>query len=105
MEFIKLRKWVKMVKPVLIAFLLGLFCKQINAQSYSPPAIDLKNVLPPSPTAAALMKYADIPVSLSTGSAGIQLPLYEVKSGSLSLPVSLNYHASGIKVAELAGNV
>ena len=55
-----------------------------------------------SPTAASLAKYADIPVSNHTGIPNIDIPIYIVKEGSLSLPVSLSYHASGIKVIEAA---
>src|SRR5450432_128485 len=55
-----------------------------------------------SPTAASLGKYADIPVSYHTGIPQINIPLYTVKAGPLSLPISLNYHASGIKVLETA---
>jgi hypothetical protein len=105
MKCIKVICWTKVLICSFFSFSLGLFCQPITAQSYSPPSIDLSNVLPPSPTAAALAKYADIPVSLSTGTPDIQLPLYNVKSGNLNLPLSLSYHASGIKVTEVAGNV
>lgn len=56
-----------------------------------------------SPTAASLGKYADIPVNYHTGIPQIEIPIYTIKEGSLSLPISLNYHAGGIKVAEPAG--
>ncbi|NEM97415.1 SpvB/TcaC N-terminal domain-containing protein [Pontibacter burrus] len=59
-------------------------------------------MVPLSPTAAALGKYVDIPVSLSTGTPEISIPLYEVNGRDLSLPISLNYHAGGFKVGELA---
>jgi len=55
-----------------------------------------------SPTAASLGKYGDIPVSYHTGIPQVSIPLYTVKAGPLSLPVSLSYHASGIKVMEPA---
>lgn len=55
-----------------------------------------------SPTAASLGKYADIPVNYHTGIPQISLPIYTVKAGSLSLPISLSYHASGLKVQEPA---
>ncbi len=63
---------------------------------------DPTNLFPPSPTAAALAKYGDIPVGYHTGTPNISIPLYEVKSKELSLPISLSYHASGIKVADIA---
>lgn len=55
-----------------------------------------------SPNAAALGKYGDIPVSYHTGIPNISIPIYTIKDGSLSLPVSLSYHASGLRVDELA---
>ncbi len=55
-----------------------------------------------SPTAASLGKYADIPVSYHTGIPQINIPLYTIKAGPLSMPIGLNYHASGLKVLETA---
>ncbi len=55
-----------------------------------------------SPNAASLGKYADIPVDYNTGLPQISIPVYEIKSGPLKLPISLSYHASGLKVQENA---
>jgi hypothetical protein len=55
-----------------------------------------------SPTAAALGKYGDIPVSNHTGIPNISVPVYTIKTGKLELPVDLSYHASGLKVQEQA---
>ncbi|HEV3325691.1 MAG TPA: hypothetical protein VG052_08790, partial [Puia sp.] len=55
-----------------------------------------------SPTAASLGKYGDIPVSYHTGIPQVSVPIYTVEAGSLKLPVSLSYHASGLKVQEAA---
>jgi hypothetical protein len=55
-----------------------------------------------SPTAASLGKYGDIPVSYHTGIPQISVPIYTVEAGSLKLPISLSYHASGLKVMEPA---
>lgn len=62
----------------------------------------LKSILPPSPTASSLGKYADWPVNLYTGVPSINVPLYELKGRKTSVPIALNYHASGIKVSEIA---
>ena len=61
-----------------------------------------KEVSIASPTAASLGKYADIPVNYHTGIPEIGIPIYTVKEGTLSLPISLSYHASGLKVMEMA---
>ena len=55
-----------------------------------------------SPTAASLGKYTDIPVNYHTGIPEISIPLYTIKEGSLSLPLSLTYHGSGMQVMEPA---
>ncbi len=39
---------------------------------------------------------------MATGTPDISIPLYEIGSGGLSIPVSLSYHAGGIKVDEYA---
>lgn len=56
-----------------------------------------------SPTAASLGKYGDIPVSEFTGAPNINIPLFDLKGRTLTLPVSLSYNSSGIKVGEIAG--
>jgi hypothetical protein len=56
-----------------------------------------------SPNAAALSKYADIPVNNHTGAPSIEIPLYSVREGSLTMPVNISYHASGLKVMEPSG--
>ena len=53
-----------------------------------------------SPNAASLGKYTDIPVSYFTGVPQIGVPIYTVEEGPLKLPISLSYHASGVKPNE-----
>ncbi|MEL6592328.1 MAG: hypothetical protein AAFQ68_19685, partial [Bacteroidota bacterium] len=62
----------------------------------------VQDVVHPAPNAASLGKYGDIPVSYHTGIPSIQVPIFTVQDGSLSLPISLSYHASGIRVEETA---
>ncbi len=59
-------------------------------------------VMPPSPTSAALGMYGEYPVTMATGTPEISIPIYEIKGRKLSLPISLSYHASGIKVDQYA---
>ncbi|MBL7748605.1 MAG: hypothetical protein JNM19_14310, partial [Chitinophagaceae bacterium] len=58
-----------------------------------------------SPNAAALGKYGDYTVGYQTGTPQISIPIFTVQEGGLSLPVSLSYHASGLKVMEPASSV
>ena len=57
----------------------------------------------PSPTAASLGKFGDIPVSLYTGVPDISIPLFTARGKTLELPIALKYHASGIRVEEIGG--
>jgi len=71
-----------------------------QAPSSSPPAAPVR--LPATPNAAALERYALMPVNEAAGTPSISIPLYEVHAGSLTLPLTLSYHASGIRVGDQA---
>jgi hypothetical protein len=60
---------------------------------------------PTAPSTAALLKYVDFNMNSNTGVPDITIPLFEVKGKELSLPLSISYNASGIKVNEQAGNI
>jgi len=78
--------------------LLALSANKMTAQNNPYNEVSIS-----SPTAASLGKYADIPVSYHTGIPQVSIPIYTVKEGPLSLPISMSYHASGLKVMEPAG--
>jgi len=59
-------------------------------------------VISPSPTAAALGKYGDIPTNNYLGIPSISVPLYNLSDRGLNLPISLSYHAGGVKVDDIA---
>ncbi len=63
---------------------------------------ELPDVVPPSPTASSLGKYGEIPVNYNVGLPSIGVPLYEINSLGINVPISLNYHASGIRVEDNA---
>ncbi|MFC5047423.1 hypothetical protein ACFSTE_07155 [Aquimarina hainanensis] len=58
-----------------------------------------------SPNASNLGKYGVFPVNLNTGIPNISIPIYTIKQGDLSLPINISYHASGIRVNDLASMV
>ncbi len=58
--------------------------------------------IPNSPEASAFIKYGDIPVNLYTGSPTISVPIYQIQGKQLSVPITMSYDASGIKVNQLA---
>jgi len=67
--------------------------------------VTITKAIPASADAAALGKFGSIPVSNYTGVPNISIPLYTIKSGDLTLPISINYHAGGFKVDEMASSV
>ncbi|WP_153801066.1 DUF5977 domain-containing protein [Foetidibacter luteolus] len=93
---------------LIISFLLTFFSATILAQDDKPwlevskTEFKAKQVIPPSPDAAELGKYGNVPVSLFTGTPNISIPLMELKGRLVSLPVSLNYNATGFKPEEIA---
>ncbi len=56
-----------------------------------------------SPNAASLGTYGNVPVSLYTGTPAINIPLYEMKSFGYTFPISLSYHASGVRPDQRPG--
>lgn len=66
-------------------------------------ALDAPRLVPVSPTAAAMEKYQTYPVNHCTGIPNITIPLYELKVGELIIPITLSYHAAGIKPKEGSG--
>ena len=78
-----------------LLFILVLLCFNATAQEET-------KIIPPSPEAAAFTKYGNIPVSTYTGIPNISIPLYQAQSRDISVPISVGYHASGIKVNEEA---
>lgn len=76
------------------------------AQELDPVQQQLQNIgvsIPPSPTAASLAKFADVQVNHFNGMVNISIPLWNVTSRELSVPISIAYHSQGIRVQENAG--
>lgn len=94
------------------SLLILCLCCGINLHSHSqgtPLATNYVNNLPdfvpPSPEAAAIQKAQQLGVGYSTGAPNISIPLYALQVGEFSLPVSLNYSSTGVKVDEVASIV
>ncbi len=88
------------LRLTLICISIGLLsCTILQAQPINNKSLDISH---PSPNAAALGEYVDVPVSYFTGVPRIGVPLHTVQSGPLSVPISLSYHAGGTRMAEMA---
>ena len=92
------------MKKFLVLFLVWLSAGvSLFAQTTPPPYVP--TVIPPSPNASTLMKFADVPVSPYTGASDITVPIYTIQAKGLSIPVELAYHTGGIRLGEEAGLV
>jgi hypothetical protein len=91
-----------MKNKILLLFVLLLNYMSLGQNqntAYSP------KIIPPSPNAAALGKFGNVPVSIYTGIPQINIPIYTLTSRKISIPIGVSYHASGIKVADEASRV
>ena len=85
------------LRHAVILFFISFNVFRLNAQAVNN---QIKDVVMPSANAASLGKYGDIPVSFHTGVPNVGIPIYTMQDGPLSMPISLNYHAGGLKVGE-----
>lgn len=77
------------------------FGQQENVAPVLPAVSD--NFIPPSPDVTQMLKYVDLPVTHSLGLVDISIPIYTVEGHEMELPISISYHASGIKLDDKAG--
>lgn len=56
-----------------------------------------KQFTPPSPQSLEFIKYGDYPVSYFSGVPDISIPIHQVDYYGYQLPLTLKYHASGIR--------
>ncbi|OWW23529.1 hypothetical protein B4Q04_20240 [Zobellia sp. OII3] len=86
------------MKNIIVAFIIGLFSVLSSNAQPEAPSVQFAA----TPTVAELARYADTPISHYSGVPNINLPLYTVDTGDYQLPISLSYHAGGIKVSQEA---
>lgn len=81
----------------IVLFILWHLSINISAQLPKEPVSIL------SPNATEIAQYGEVPVSLFTGVPSINIPIYTIKDGNYELPISLSYHASGIRPEQHPG--
>jgi YD repeat-containing protein len=91
-----------MKKASVFGFCLFCLTGFLKSQTNEARIDKLRNVVPPSPNASSLGRYGEYPVNLYTGLPNIDIPIYELKGRSISVPVSISYHAGGNKVGDIA---
>ncbi|WP_299155973.1 hypothetical protein [uncultured Tenacibaculum sp.] len=65
----------------------------------------LTNPTVQAPNVAAFQKVNFVPVSNYTGRANVSIPVFTIKSGNISIPISLSYNSSGVKVNDIPSSV
>ncbi len=59
-------------------------------------------LIPPSANAAALGQYGFSEANLYSGTVQFSIPIYTIKNGDISVPISMSYNHAGLKVDERA---
>ncbi len=92
---------MKYLIPLILIILSGL---KLSAQETQ--AISLRDFspVPPSPEVSAILDYKEPDVSYSSGLPIIDLPVFTINEGSLSLPISFHYLSGGIRASQEASS-
>ena len=92
---------MKNLIPLILIVLSGL---KLSAQETQ--AISLRDFspVPPSPEVSAILDYKEPDVSYSSGLPIIDLPVFTINEGSLSLPISFHYLSGGIRASQEASS-
>ncbi|WP_294243952.1 hypothetical protein [uncultured Chryseobacterium sp.] len=100
-NYILQKKYI-LIRLTRLLYMLLLAIIPLSGQN---PSYQLPTIIRPSPTAQNFMRYGEIPVDYSTGVPRIEIPVYIFEGKKISLPISISYHASGIKVHDVASEV
>ncbi|PIF47748.1 hypothetical protein CLU96_4817 [Chryseobacterium sp. 52] len=91
-----------MKKNIIICLLL--LCNWLYSQNQMKDSY--LGFTPKTPDISSLGKYIDKPISLSSGSVNVSVPIYTLPINSnISIPINLQYNTQGIKVSEVASSV
>ena len=84
-----------------------LFCSVFSeAQNTTQDDYKLPNVVQPSHNAISLGRFGDVPVSYYNGMPQISIPLMPLETATgFKLPLSLDYHPSGVKLNDMPSMV
>ena len=91
---------IKFIIPFCLLF--GLSFGQVENNSLENFKTPMPDIIQPSPSVAALMKFEEVPVDYYTGSPSISVPLFTHSFRGLNYDLTLNYNPSGVRVDEIS---
>jgi YD repeat-containing protein len=95
---------MKLLNRISIALVVFALPKLVVGQSPSPTDRRLfyPQVIQTSPETAMIQRFGNYQVNLFSGLPDISIPIYEINTGKLQVPIVLSYHASGVRVRDEA---
>ena len=91
---------IKFIIPFCLLF--GLSFGQVENNSLENFKTPMPDIIQPSPSVAALMKFEEVQVDYYTGSPSISVPLFAHNFRGLNYDLTLNYNPSGVRVDEIS---
>tara|TARA_R110002124_G_scaffold17532_3_gene73521 strand:- start:405915 stop:408668 length:2754 start_codon:yes stop_codon:yes gene_type:complete len=93
-----------MKKIILLILITGTLYGQSTLESEY--IVDYNAIeLPKTPNAASMLTYGNTPINLAVGKAQINIPIFSLEVDGVTVPISISYDPSGIKVDDLASCV
>jgi YD repeat-containing protein len=86
----------KRIYNILTIVILSFNNSAANAQTQYPEPVVNQSYVPSGPEAQSMQDYGNNPTALYEGLPAISIPIYQVKCGSLSMPISLAYNYNGL---------
>jgi len=92
------------MKKIIFAALLFCITMAYAQDPFVPTGenFSLNVTIPNAPEAAALTEFGKYDASLYTGTPNIAIPIGSISAREFTIPMALNYDASGVKVSQLA---
>ncbi|WP_333888854.1 hypothetical protein [Sphingobacterium siyangense] len=92
-----------MKRQFYIFFIVIIFGAEYSAAQVS--STYTPKIIPSSPQSEIFENYLNHAISEYNGLPKIEIPLYEIKTKDISIPITLSYHASGIKFMQYDGDI
>lgn len=93
------------ITPGLVLAVLILLSLHLSVKAQDPNGIQIPKVIPPNPASQEFQKFLGYPVTAATGLVDLSIPLYNLQLPGISIPLTLKYHSSGIKVEQSYGTL